>query len=111
MRLSFLPFIVKATVAALRKFPQFNGMLDTQTGEIIHHGDIHIGIASATPQGLLVPVIRYADQRSITQIGLEIKTLGRGHQGGSGLPPGPQWFDLYGDVPWKARRVDGDTYH
>ena len=62
-KLSFLPFIIKATIAALRKFPQMNAMLDDAAGEIIQWSSFHIGLATATENGLIVPVIRDADSK------------------------------------------------
>jgi len=74
-KLSFLPFIVKATAAALVKFPQLNAMLDDAAGEIIQRGHRHIGLATATDVGLIVPVVRDADRLSIVQIAGEIERL------------------------------------
>ena len=73
--MSFLPFIIKATIAALRKYPQMNAMLDDAAGEIIQWQSFHIGLATATENGLLVPVIRYADTKSLLELGREIERL------------------------------------
>jgi pyruvate dehydrogenase E2 component (dihydrolipoamide acetyltransferase) len=74
-KLSFLPFIVKATAAALVKFPQLNSTLDDAAGEIIQRGHRHIGLATATEVGLIVPVVREADRLSIVQLAAEIERL------------------------------------
>jgi pyruvate/2-oxoglutarate dehydrogenase complex dihydrolipoamide acyltransferase (E2) component len=74
-KLSFLPFIIKATIAALRKYPQMNAMLDDTAGEIIQWQSFHIGLATATENGLLVPVLRDADTKSLLQLGREIERL------------------------------------
>jgi pyruvate dehydrogenase E2 component (dihydrolipoamide acetyltransferase) len=75
VKLSFLPFIVKATVEALRKFPQLNATLDEKTSEIVQRREYHIGLATQTEDGLVVPVIRHADRRSIVDLAREIERL------------------------------------
>jgi pyruvate dehydrogenase E2 component (dihydrolipoamide acetyltransferase) len=74
-KLSFLPFIIKATIAALRKFPQMNAMLDEAGGQIIQWSSFHIGLATATENGLIVPVIRDADRKSLAELGRDIERL------------------------------------
>jgi len=74
-KLSFLPFIIKATIAALRKFPQMNAMLDDAAGQIVQWSSFHIGLATATENGLLVPVIRDADRKSLAELGRDIERL------------------------------------
>jgi pyruvate dehydrogenase E2 component (dihydrolipoamide acetyltransferase) len=74
-KLSFLPFIVKATAYALRKFPQLNAALDEAAGEIIQRKHIHMGLATATENGLIVPVVRDADTKSVAELGREIDRL------------------------------------
>jgi pyruvate dehydrogenase E2 component (dihydrolipoamide acetyltransferase) len=74
-KVSFLPFIIKATIAALRKYPQMNAMLDDAAGEIIQWKSFHIGLATATENGLIVPVIRDADTKSLAVLGREIERL------------------------------------
>jgi pyruvate dehydrogenase E2 component (dihydrolipoamide acetyltransferase) len=75
VRLSFLPFIIKATTAALQKFPQMNATVDDAAGEIIQRRSYHIGVATNTENGLIVPVIRDADRRSIVDLAREIDRL------------------------------------
>ena len=74
-KLSFLPFIVKATASALVKFPQLNATLDDAAGEIIQRGRRHVGLATATDVGLIVPVVRDADRLSIVELAAEIERL------------------------------------
>ncbi|HEY4393382.1 MAG TPA: dihydrolipoamide acetyltransferase family protein [Polyangia bacterium] len=74
-KLSFLPFIIKATTSALQKFPQMNAMLDDAAGEILQWKSLHIGLATATENGLIVPVIRDADGKSLAELGKEIERL------------------------------------
>jgi pyruvate dehydrogenase E2 component (dihydrolipoamide acetyltransferase) len=75
IKLSFLPFIVKATVDALKKFPQLNATLDEGAGEIVQRREYHIGVAAQTAEGLAVPVIRHADRKSIVELSREIERL------------------------------------
>lgn len=77
-RLSYLPFLMKATVSALRAFPYFNARLDEEAAEIELIPDYHIGIAVDTPDGLLVPVVRNADTLSIQETSDEIQRLTHG---------------------------------
>jgi pyruvate dehydrogenase E2 component (dihydrolipoamide acetyltransferase) len=75
VKLSFLPFIIKATVAALQRFPQLNATLDEAAGEIVQRRGYHIGLATATHAGLIVPVVRDADRRSLVELGQELERL------------------------------------
>jgi pyruvate dehydrogenase E2 component (dihydrolipoamide acetyltransferase) len=77
VKLTFLPFIVKAVVAGLKKFPMVNSVLDETKQEIVYRGNYHIGVATATKDGLIVPVVRDADKRSIFDIAIEIERLSR----------------------------------
>ena len=76
VKLSFLPFFVKAVVAAFRKFPQVNSNMDEAAQDLIVRGDFNIGIAAMTEQGLTVPVVRNADRLSIRNLASEIGRLG-----------------------------------
>jgi 2-oxoglutarate dehydrogenase E2 component (dihydrolipoamide succinyltransferase) len=72
-RLSFLPFLVHATVRALREFPRLNAsVLDDS---IVEKADLHIGVAVETDKGLVVPVIRHADRLSLSGIAHAIEDL------------------------------------
>ncbi len=78
IKLTYLPLIVKAVVQALKQHPIFNSSLDEGTREIIYKRDYHIGLATATPDGLLVPVVRYADRLTLLQLAAEINRLTEG---------------------------------
>ncbi len=75
MRLSYLPFILKATVKALQKFKALNSEMDMENGNIIYKKYYNIGIAVDTEDGLLVPVVRDVDKKSIKQLALEIAEI------------------------------------
>jgi pyruvate/2-oxoglutarate dehydrogenase complex dihydrolipoamide acyltransferase (E2) component len=77
-RVTYLPFLVKATVSALKAFPYFNARLDEQAQEIELLPEYHIGIAVDSADGLFVPVIRNADQLSMKEIAAEIQRLTQG---------------------------------
>lgn len=71
-KLSAVPFVMKALAAAMKQFPQFSASLSADGKSLIYKKYIHIGVAVDTPNGLLVPVIRDVDQKSITQIAQEL---------------------------------------
>jgi pyruvate dehydrogenase E2 component (dihydrolipoamide acetyltransferase) len=74
-KLTVTAIAVKIVAAALRVFPQFNASVDMGAGELILKKYVHIGIAVDTDRGLLVPVIRNADQKNIVQIAVELAQL------------------------------------
>jgi pyruvate dehydrogenase E2 component (dihydrolipoamide acetyltransferase) len=76
VKLTYLPFIVKAIVSGLKKWPQLNASLDESTQEIVRKKYYHVGIAAQGPQGLVVSVVRDADLRSIFDLSREIDRLG-----------------------------------
>jgi pyruvate dehydrogenase E2 component (dihydrolipoamide acetyltransferase) len=75
VKLTFLPFIVKAVVAALKRHPALNCLIDDVAGEMVLKGDYDIGVAAATEAGLIVPVVRNADRLSILEIAGELERL------------------------------------
>ncbi len=75
VRLSYLPFIMKALVAALQAYPMLNASLDEEQNEIVRKHYYNIGMAVATDAGLLVPVVKAVDQRSILDIAADIQRL------------------------------------
>lgn len=82
VKLTYLPFIVKALVAALREYPTLNASLDEEKQEIVYKKYYNIGIATDTPAGLIVPVVADADRKSIWMIADEIRDLAvRGREG------------------------------
>lgn len=75
IKLTYLPFIAKAMIAGLREYPTLNASIDQEAGEIIIKHYYHIGIATATDEGLMVPVVFNADQKTIWQLADEIAKL------------------------------------
>ncbi len=76
-KLTPLPFMVKACAFALRKFPQFNVSLKGDGETLVWKNYVHIGIAVDTPDGLMVPVVRNADKKSLIEIAKEMAELGK----------------------------------
>lgn len=75
IKLSYLPFILKATALALKEFPLLNSEMNLEAGQLILKKYYNLGIAVDTDNGLLVPVIRNVDKLSIKEIALEINTI------------------------------------
>ena len=75
VKLTYLPFILKATSLALKKHKVLNAELNMDIGKIIYKKYYNIGIAVDTPRGLMVPVIRNVDKLSIKQLAIEIQTI------------------------------------
>jgi pyruvate dehydrogenase E2 component (dihydrolipoamide acetyltransferase) len=75
VKLTFLPFIVKAVVAGLKKHPTLNSALDESTNELVFRKYFHIGVAASTEAGLMVPVVKDADRKSLLEIAREIDRL------------------------------------
>ena len=75
VKLTFLPYVVKAIVSVLRKYPALNASIDDSTNEIVYKHYFNIGIATDTDRGLFVPVIKDADAKSIFSIASEITEL------------------------------------
>jgi len=80
VKLGFMGFFVKAAVHALKKFPAVNASIDG--GDIVYHGYFDIGIAVGSPRGLVVPILRDADQLSIAEIEAKIGDFGKRAQDG-----------------------------
>ncbi|MDY7228195.1 dihydrolipoamide acetyltransferase family protein [Hyalangium rubrum] len=75
-KLTYLPFIVKAVIAALKKYPHLNANFDESAQELVVRGDYNIGIAAQTPDGLTVAVVRNADRLTLRDLAQEIARLG-----------------------------------
>ncbi|MFS0751985.1 dihydrolipoamide acetyltransferase family protein [Oceanobacillus sp. 1P07AA] len=75
IKLTYLPYVVKALVSASKKFPILNSYIDENTDEIVEKHYYNIGIAADTDRGLLVPVVKDSDKKSIFQISQEINEL------------------------------------
>ncbi|MGC8521548.1 MAG: dihydrolipoamide acetyltransferase family protein [Steroidobacteraceae bacterium] len=73
--LTYLPFLVLALVRVLEDFPQCNAHYDAERGVIIRHRSVHVGVATQTPDGLKVPVVREAQQLSLWQIAAEMRRV------------------------------------
>ncbi len=80
VRLGFMSFFVKAAVEALKRYPIMNASIDE--GDIVYHGYYDIGVAVSSPRGLLVPVLRDADQQSYAQVESKIRDFGKRAQDG-----------------------------
>lgn len=77
VELTLLPFIVKAVAAALARHPILNTMLDEEAGELVYRAEHHIGVATATEAGLMVPVVRHVDRLGVLALAREIERLAR----------------------------------
>ncbi|MET0917150.1 MAG: dihydrolipoyllysine-residue acetyltransferase, partial [Burkholderiales bacterium] len=86
-KLTMLAFLIKACVAVLKKFPDFNSSIDPAGGAIIRKNYWHIGFAADTPQGLVVPVVKDADRKGIFEIAQETSALAAKARDGK-LAPG-----------------------
>jgi 2-oxoisovalerate dehydrogenase E2 component (dihydrolipoyl transacylase) len=73
--LTFLPFIVAALARVLDKFPQCNALYDSARGVLVKHKAVHVGVATQTPQGLKVPVVRNAESRALHDLAAEIRRV------------------------------------
>ena len=77
VKLTYLPFIVKALIEALKLHPTLNASLDEDEDEIVVKKYYNIGIAVDVPDGLIVPVVKFADQKSVAAIAAEIQALAK----------------------------------
>jgi len=76
-KITYLPFAMKALIATIRDFPMFNASIDDTAQEIVYKKYFNIGFAADTPNGLVVPVVKNADQKSILEISKEILDLSK----------------------------------
>lgn len=76
VKLTYLPFIIKAVIEGLKRFPKLNSSLDEAAREIVLKPYYNIGVAVATEDGLIVPVVKNADRKSILELAAEIVALG-----------------------------------
>jgi 2-oxoisovalerate dehydrogenase E2 component (dihydrolipoyl transacylase) len=74
-RLTILPFLGMALIKALRDFPQCNATYDKDRNIIIQHAAVHLGVATQTPDGLKVPVVRHAETRTLDELATEIRRM------------------------------------
>lgn len=75
VKLTFLPYVIKALVKTLQTYPLLNASIDEETNEIVYKHHYNIGIATDTENGLYVPVVQHADHKSMLAIATEIQTL------------------------------------
>ncbi|MCB0365694.1 MAG: 2-oxo acid dehydrogenase subunit E2 [Bdellovibrionaceae bacterium] len=75
VKVTYLPFVMKALIATIREFPMFNASIDDAAGEIVYKKYFNLGFAADTPNGLLVPVVKNADQKTIIEMSRDIKDL------------------------------------
>ncbi|MCE4602515.1 MAG: 2-oxo acid dehydrogenase subunit E2 [Desulfurococcales archaeon] len=75
VKLTVLPFIMKAVVKAIREYPLMNSSLDEERGEIVVRKTVNLGFAVDTPHGLMVPVIKNADSKGLFQLAREVREL------------------------------------
>ena len=73
--LTVTAMLVRILATAVKRFPQFNASIDPERGEIVYKKFVNIGVAVDTDRGLLVPVIRHADQKNITEIAVELNQI------------------------------------
>jgi 2-oxoisovalerate dehydrogenase E2 component (dihydrolipoyl transacylase) len=73
--LTYLPFLVAALVRVLERFPQVNATHDAERNVILRHSAVHVGVATQTPDGLKVPVVKHAEARSLADLAAEIRRV------------------------------------
>jgi len=78
VRLTYIPLLIKLLIPLLREFPIFNASLDDERREIVYKRSYHIGVATASPEGLLVPVLRNADRLTLLEIASNLERLVEG---------------------------------
>ena len=82
-KLTLLPFLVRALVRALPDFPQINARYDDDAGVLHAHEGVHVGIATQTPGGLMVPVVRHAESRDVWGLAVELGRLAKAARNGT----------------------------
>ena len=86
VKVTYMPFIMKATALALQKFPMLNGRLDEATNELVNYHYVNLGIATDTPNGLIVPVIKDVQAKGILQLARELGELAERTKAGKVKP-------------------------
>jgi len=86
VRLSYLPFVMKAVVAALKEYPALNSSLDEERGEIVVKRYYNIGMAVAVPDGLVVPVVKDVEDLSLLEVAAEVQRLAEAARTGKLAP-------------------------
>ncbi len=82
-RLTLLPFLARAMVLAVREFPQMNARYDEEKGVVLRHAPVHLGMATQTDAGLMVPVLRHAEAHDLWSFAGEVRRLAEAVRGGT----------------------------
>jgi len=82
-RLTLMPFLMQALVRAVADFPEMNALYDDEAETLERHGGVHIGIATQTPAGLMVPVVRHCEARGLWECAAEVQRLADAARGGT----------------------------
>jgi 2-oxoisovalerate dehydrogenase E2 component (dihydrolipoyl transacylase) len=83
VKLTLLPFLMRAMVRAIAEQPQINALFDDEAGIVRQYGGVHIGIAAQTASGLMVPVVRHAEARDVVDCGAEVLRLAEAAKSGT----------------------------
>jgi 2-oxoisovalerate dehydrogenase E2 component (dihydrolipoyl transacylase) len=83
VKLTVLPFIVRAIVLAVREHPAMNALYDDERETIVQHAAVHLGVAAQTPAGLMAPVVAHAEARDLWNCAAEIRRLAAAARDGS----------------------------
>ena len=103
-RLTLMPFLMQALVKAVADFPEMNALYDDEAETIERHGGVHIGIATQTPAGLMVPVVRHCEARGLWELRRRGPAPGRGRARGPGDPRRALGLDHHHHQPGRAGR-------
>ena len=82
-RLTLMPFLMQALVRAVADFPEMNALYDDEAETLERHGGVHIGIATQTPAGLMVPVVRHCEARGLWECAAEVQRLAEAARAGT----------------------------
>jgi 2-oxoisovalerate dehydrogenase E2 component (dihydrolipoyl transacylase) len=99
-KLTMLPFLIVAICRTIPDFPMINARYDDEAGVVTRHGRVHLGMATQTDAGLMVPVIRDAQDRNVWQLAAEIGRLADAARTGKAKSRGAEWLDAHRDVAW-----------
>ena len=103
-RLTLLPFLMRAVVLAVREFPQVNARFDDEAGVVTRHGAVHLGIATQTDAGLMVPVLRDAEALDLWASAAEVARLAEAARSGKAARDELSRLDDHDHQPGRARR-------
>ena len=109
--LTYLPFLVAALVRVLEKFPQCNALHDAERNLILRHAAVHVGVATQTPDGLKVPVVKHAEARSLADLAAEIRRVSEAARTNKATREELTGSTITGHEPRPARRHRLDARH